>query len=96
MDSVLTIHDFIQGDMDEMSSELGLSEDKAKKAMVDAARLADELRQEQELAQTFEKDRKLLECQAKDCQARLDDAEQNALKVSKHHFEMGAIFKQLS
>merc|ERR1712228_902040 len=53
----------INGDMDEMSSELGLSEDKAKKAMVDAARLADELRQEQELAQTFEKDRKLLECQ---------------------------------
>ena len=79
-----------------MSSELGLSEDKAKKAMVDAARLADELRQEQELAQTFEKDRKLLECQAKDCQARLDDAEQNALKVSKDHFEVGAIFKRLS
>ena len=78
-----------------MSSELGLSEDKAKKAMVDAARLADELRQEQELAQTFEKDRKLLECQAKDCQARLDDAEQNALKVSKYHVEIGSIFKQL-
>merc|ERR1712141_405644 len=73
----------IHGDMDEMSSELGLSEDKAKKAMVDAARLADELRQEQELAQTFEKDRKLLECQAKDCQVRLDDAEQNALKGGK-------------
>ena len=79
-----------------MSSELGLSEDKAKKAMVDAARLADELRQEQELAQTFEKDRKLLECQAKDCQARLDDAEQNALKVSKWHCEIGATFEQLS
>ena len=79
-----------------MSSELGLSEDKAKKAMVDAARLADELRQEQELAQTFEKDRKLLECQAKDCQARLDDAEQNALKVSRYHLEIGAIFEKLS
>ena len=79
-----------------MSSELGLSEDKAKKAMVDAARLADELRQEQELAQTFEKDRKLLECQAKDCQARLDDAEQNALKVSSDHFETRGIFHQLS
>jgi len=82
--------------MDEMSSELGLSEDKAKKAMVDAARLADELRQEQELAQTFEKDRKLLECQAKDCQARLDDAEQNALKVSSDHFETRGIFHQSS
>merc|ERR1712113_869220 len=73
----------IHGDLDEMASELALSDDKAKKAMVDAARLADELRQEQELAQGFEKDRKLLECQAKDCQARLDDPEQNALKGGK-------------
>merc|ERR1712053_37064 len=71
------------GDLDEMSNELGLSDDKAKKAMVDAARLADELRQEQELAQSFEKDRKLLEAQAKDTQARLDDAETNALKGGK-------------
>merc|ERR1711936_855408 len=52
-------------------------------AMVDAARLADELRQEQELAQSFEKDRKSLEAQAKDTQARLDDAEANALKGGK-------------
>merc|ERR1712073_127148 len=73
----------IHGDLDEMSNELGLSDDKAKKAMVDAARLADELRQEQELAQSFEKDRKLLEAQAKDTQARLDDAEANALKGGK-------------
>merc|ERR1711997_1131777 len=73
----------IHGDLDEMGNELGLSDDKAKKAMVDAARLADELRQEQELAQSFEKDRKLLEAQAKDTQARLDDAEANALKGGK-------------
>merc|ERR1711913_90427 len=73
----------IHGDLDEMGNELGLSDDKAKKAMVDAAHLADELRQEQELAQTFEKDRKLLECQAKDMQQRLDEAETNALKGGK-------------
>merc|ERR1712141_621083 len=73
----------IHGDMDEMGSELALSDDKAKKAMVDAARLADELRTEQETAQTFEKDRKLLECQAKDLQARLDTAEADALKGGK-------------
>merc|ERR1712242_673126 len=41
----------LHGDLDEMASECGLSEEKAKKAMVDAARLADELRQEQEVAQ---------------------------------------------
>ena len=66
-----------------MANEAHLSEDKAKKAMVDAARLADELRNEQELAQNFEKDRKLLECQLKDMQSRLDEAETNALKGGK-------------
>merc|ERR1712241_1303614 len=70
----------LHGDMDEMASEAQLSDEKAKKAMVDAARLADELRAEQDLAAGYERDRKLLECQVKDCQARLDDAEANALK----------------
>merc|ERR1711881_342166 len=73
----------LNGDLDEMSSEAALSDDKAKKSMVDAARLAEELRHEQDLAQSFEKDRKLLECQAKDVQARLDEAEVNALKGGK-------------
>merc|ERR1719278_523671 len=73
----------LAGDMDEMAGEAALSEDKAKKAMVDAARLADELRQEQDLAQMFEKDRKLLDCQLKDTQQRLDEAETNALKGGK-------------
>merc|ERR1712037_32728 len=41
----------IQGDLDEMTSGAMMSEEKAKKAMVDAARLADELRCEQEMAQ---------------------------------------------
>lgn len=66
-----------------MTTEASLSEEKAKKAMVDAARLADELRTEQEMAQGFERDRKLLECQVKDMQTRLDDAESNALKGGK-------------
>merc|ERR1712062_67448 len=64
-------------------SEAHLSEEKAKKAMVDAARIADELRNEQDLAQSFEKDRKLFECQVKDMQQKLDEAESNALKGGK-------------
>jgi myosin heavy chain 6/7 len=72
-----------QGDLDEMASEAQLSEEKAQKAMIDAARLADELRGEQEYAQAYEKDRKLFECQVKDMQQRLDDAETNALKGGK-------------
>merc|ERR1712133_336450 len=73
----------LNGDLDEMSSEAALSEDKAKKSMVDAARLAEGLRAEQDLALSFEKDRKLLECQVKDVQQRLDEAETNALKGGK-------------
>merc|ERR1719362_676714 len=73
----------LHGDLDEMASEAHLSEEKAKKAMVDAARLADELRMEQEAALACERDRKLFECQVKDVQQRLDEAEANALKGGK-------------
>merc|ERR1712086_766796 len=70
----------LHGDLDEMSGEASHSEEKA---MVDAARLAEELRSEQDLAAGFERERKLLECQVKDCATRLDDAEANALKGGK-------------
>merc|ERR1712127_138823 len=73
----------LHGDCDEMVSEASLSDEKCKKAMIDAARLADELRSEQELALNFERDRKLLECQVKDMAAKLDEAETNALKGGK-------------
>ena len=38
----------MQTDLDEMNGELRNSEDRSKKAMSDAARLVDELRQEQD------------------------------------------------
>merc|ERR1719432_607525 len=60
----------LSADLDEMASEAGLSEEKAQKAMIEAA-------------QFLERERKLLEAQAKDMQCRLDDAEQNALKGGK-------------
>merc|ERR1711970_670349 len=68
------------GDLDEMTNEARLSEDKAARAMVDAACLADELRCEQDVAMNLEKDKKLLEAQCKDAGARADEAEVNALK----------------
>merc|ERR1711923_178117 len=70
-------------DLDEMTSEAQMSEEKAQRAMVDAARLADELRAEQEPAMMLERDKKLLEAQVKDAQNRLDEAEQQALKGGK-------------
>merc|ERR1711970_177190 len=60
----------LHADLDEMGSEAKLCEDKAAKAMVDAA-------------QGTEKQRRLLEAQTKDMQQRLDEAETNALKGGK-------------
>nr|CAD7439933.1 unnamed protein product [Timema bartmani] len=73
----------LHSDLDELLNEAKNSEEKAKKAMVDAARLADELRAEQDHAQTQEKLRKALEIQIKELQVRLDEAEANALKGGK-------------
>merc|ERR1712119_170336 len=55
----------------------------AQRAMIDADRLADELRAEQEGAMMLERDKKLLEAQVKDAQSRLDESEQSALKGGK-------------
>ncbi|GBL77558.1 Myosin heavy chain, muscle [Araneus ventricosus] len=73
----------LHADLDEMLNEAKSSEEKAKKAMVDAARLADELRAEQEHAQQQEKMRKAMEAQIKELQVRLDEAEAAALKGGK-------------
>jgi len=70
-------------DLDEMAAEAALAEEKAQRAMIDAARLADELRAEQDQAMGLDRDRKLLEAQVKDAANRVDEAEQNALKGGK-------------
>merc|ERR1711892_870739 len=51
--------------------------------MIDAARLADELRAEQENAQYAERNRRTLDGQVKDMQTKLDEAEQLAVKGGK-------------
>ena len=53
-----------QADLEEMVCESMVAEERAKKSMIDAARLADELRAEQENAQTAEKNRRSLDSQA--------------------------------
>ena len=63
-----------------MLCESQIAEERAKKAMIDAARLADELRSEQEQAQGAEKNRKSLECSMKEMQQKLDEAEQVAVQ----------------
>ena len=73
----------LSSDLDEMTAEAGLSEEKAQRAMIDAARLADELRAEQDAAQGLERERKLLDAQVKDMQSRVDEAQTQALKGGK-------------
>ena len=53
----------MQGDLEEAANEMRAKDEQTKKAMSDAARLADELRQEQDHAMHVEKARKQLENQ---------------------------------
>ena len=69
--------------MEEMLTESRIAEEKAKKAMIDAARIADELRSEQENAQMAESNRRVLDIQVKAMQTKLDEAEQLAVKGGK-------------
>merc|ERR1719373_1422134 len=64
----------LKNEADEAVTEAGAAEDRAKKFMMDAARLAEELRAEQESAQMVEKERRDQEARAKDLQVQLDDA----------------------
>jgi myosin heavy chain 6/7 len=73
----------LHGELDETLTELKNADELAKKASGDAARLAEELRQEQEHSQHVDRLRRGLEQQIKEMQVRLDEAEAAALKGGK-------------
>lgn len=56
------------------------SEDKAKKAMVDAARLADELRAEQDHTNCLSMSKKSLESQLSELEMKFAEANDNAIR----------------
>ena len=70
----------MQAEIDEMMSQAKNSEEKSKRAMVDAARLADELRAEQDHFNTQDKHKRTLENQIGELEARLSDAEDLAMR----------------
>ncbi|CAL4062729.1 unnamed protein product [Meganyctiphanes norvegica] len=76
----------LSADLNEMLNDAKASEDKAKKAMVDAARLADELRAEQEQSHNLGTQKKSLEAQYKDLHLKLDEAETSQLKSGKRAY----------
>merc|ERR1712010_116136 len=74
----------MHAEIDDMLRGAKGSEDKAKKAMVDAARLADELRAEQDHCATQEKAKRSLTSQLGELDARLADANDAAAKGGRN------------
>merc|ERR1712107_495091 len=70
----------MQAEIDDMLHQAKNSEEKAKKAMVDAARLADELRAEQDHVSTQANAKRALETQMGELEQRLADANENAMR----------------
>merc|ERR1711994_920545 len=70
----------MRAEIDDLLHQTKNSEEKAKKAMVDAARLADELRAEQEHASSQDKARRALESQIVELQGKLEEANDIAIK----------------
>merc|ERR1719154_844428 len=73
----------MQAEVDGMLVAAKNAEEKAKKAMVDAARLADELRAEQDHATTMASTKNSLSNQLGELEGRLADAEAAAMKGGK-------------
>ena len=74
----------IQAEIDGMLLAAKNGEEKAKKAMIDAARLADELRAEQDHSSGLLASKKSLEAQLGEMESRLADAESHAMKEGKN------------
>ncbi|XP_062409635.1 myosin heavy chain, fast skeletal muscle-like [Sardina pilchardus] len=77
----------IQGEVDDIVQEARNAEDKAKKAITDAAMMAEELKKEQDTSSHLERMKKNLEVTVKDLQHRLDEAENLAMKGGKKQLQ---------
>ncbi|KAL8163117.1 UNVERIFIED_CONTAM: Myosin-8 [Gekko kuhli] len=77
----------IQSEVEETVQEARNAEEKAKKAITDAAMMAEELKKEQDTSAHLERMKKNLEQTVKDLQHRLDEAEQLAMKGGKKQLQ---------
>ncbi|KAM9258128.1 myosin heavy chain, skeletal muscle, adult-like [Cariama cristata] len=77
----------IQGEMEETIQEARNAEEKAKKAITDAAVMAEELKKEQDTSAHLERMKKNVDQTVKDLQHRLDEAEQLVLKGGKKQIQ---------
>ncbi|KAF4012383.1 hypothetical protein G4228_003433 [Cervus hanglu yarkandensis] len=76
-----------QAEVENSIQESKNAEEKAKKAITDAAMMAEELKKEQDTSAHLERMKKNLEQTVKDLQHRLDEAEQLALKGGKKQIQ---------
>ncbi|KAM4634215.1 myosin heavy chain, fast skeletal muscle-like [Polymixia lowei] len=77
----------VQSEVDDTVQEARNAEDKAKKAITDAAMMAEELKKEQDTSSHLERMKKNLEVTVKDLQHRLDEAENLAMKGGKKQLQ---------
>ncbi|VTJ66226.1 Hypothetical predicted protein [Marmota monax] len=77
----------LQTEVEEAVQECRNAEEKAKKAITDAAMMAEELKKEQDTSAHLERMKKNMEQTIKDLQHRLDEAEQIALKGGKKQLQ---------
>ncbi|XP_068458830.1 myosin heavy chain, fast skeletal muscle-like [Clinocottus analis] len=77
----------VQGEVDDTVQEARNAEEKAKKAITDAAMMAEELKKEQDTSSHLERMKKNLEVAVKDLQHRLDEAENLAMKGGKKQLQ---------
>uniref|UniRef100_A0A452IZJ1 Myosin motor domain-containing protein n=1 Tax=Gopherus agassizii TaxID=38772 RepID=A0A452IZJ1_9SAUR len=77
----------LSSEVEEAVQECRNAEEKAKKAITDAAMMAEELKKEQDTSAHLERMKKNMEQTIKDLQMRLDEAEQIALKGGKKQIQ---------
>uniref|UniRef100_A0A8C9VHQ5 Myosin heavy chain, fast skeletal muscle-like n=1 Tax=Scleropages formosus TaxID=113540 RepID=A0A8C9VHQ5_SCLFO len=77
----------VQGEVEDTIQEARNAEEKAKKAITDAAMMAEELKKEQDTSAHLERMKKNLEVTVKDLQHRLDEAESLAMKGGKKQLQ---------
>ncbi|KAG2460526.1 MYSS protein, partial [Polypterus senegalus] len=77
----------LQSEVDDAIQEARNAEEKAKKAITDAAMMAEELKKEQDTSAHLERMKKNLDITVKDLQHRLDEAEQLAMKGGKKQLQ---------
>ncbi|KAM9789638.1 myosin-7-like [Neosynchiropus ocellatus] len=77
----------LQTEVEDAVQECRNAEEKAKKAITDAAMMAEELKKEQDTSAHLERMKKNMEQTIKDLQHRLDEAEQIAMKGGKKQLQ---------